>query len=112
MGLALGKEHGFHLYLLLQLFLSGRGAILTSGCAPSSVCLAVNPLGALVPASWNGLLLQSRGQTGARRWTSWAVEAMPGSARGTPLWDKGISDKLSLLSGEELTRLLRLTRLS
>lgn len=52
----------------------------------------------------------------------WAGKGAPlgelssgGDARlswGTPWWDKGISDRFSLLSGEEVMRLLRLTRLS
>lgn len=37
---------------------------------------------------------------------------MTGWAGGAPLWVKGISDRFSLLSGEELIRLLRLPRLS
>lgn len=37
---------------------------------------------------------------------------LTGLAGGTPLQDKGISDRFSLLSGEELIRLLGLTRLS
>lgn len=120
--------------MLLQLFLSGKVGrdpkrhvfpIPVSECAPSFVWTEqlVNPLWALVPLflersapdAWVYLEVQREGRGSGLGDLSSLDDArlrLTGWAGGTPLQDKGISDRFSLLSGEELIRPLRLPRLS
>lgn len=94
--------------------------ILTSDCALSAPCVLereVNPLWAREPLSRMGRTegvgaVSRAGGLGDPNGLDGTGLTLAGLAGGTPLRDKGISDGFSLLSGEELIRLLGLTRLS